>query len=79
MNRSSTSKMQSPLTSVLLNGEHKQVPPNQSVADLLDWLQLSPDRVAVDLNKVIVRRRDWSQTIITDGAEIEIVEFVGGG
>ncbi|MBV9759445.1 MAG: sulfur carrier protein ThiS [Acidobacteriaceae bacterium] len=67
------------LIPVLVNGERKEAPLGQSVADLLDWLQLSSDRVAVEMNRCIVRKRDWSQTMVASGAEIEIVEFVGGG
>ncbi len=46
---------------------------------LLDWLKIGSDRVAVELNKSIVRKRDWERTLLSDGSQIEIVEFVGGG
>lgn len=71
--------MQSQLISVVINGQRKEVPPSQSVADLLAWLEVASDRVAVELNKSIVRKRDWPQTVVGGGSEIEIVEFVGGG
>jgi sulfur carrier protein len=67
------------LTTVWINGEPRRVPPNQSVSALLHWLNIPADRVAVELNKSIVRSRDWEKTTISDGSEIEIVEFVGGG
>lgn len=71
--------MPSPSISVVVNGQAKEVPPDRSVAQLLEWFQLPPDRVAVELNESIVRKRDWPQTIVTGGSRIEIVEFVGGG
>ncbi len=71
--------MQSPVIQVTINGESKTVPPQQSVAALLDWLAIESDRVAVELNKSLVRKRDWQQTQVSSGSEIEIVEFVGGG
>jgi sulfur carrier protein len=64
---------------VTINGEQKQIPPDQSIATLLQHLRIGSDRVAVELNKAIVRKRDWDQTPVTGGARIEIVEFVGGG
>jgi sulfur carrier protein len=71
--------VQSELISVWVNGEPKDVPPNQSVSALLGWLDIASDRVAVELNKSIVRSRDWEKTIVPDGSQIEVVEFVGGG
>ncbi len=64
---------------VTINGESREVPANQCVAALLDELSIASDRVAVELNKSIVRKRDWAEAKVGDGARIEIVEFVGGG
>ena len=50
-----------------------------SVAGLLDVLDVASDRVAIELNKAIVRKRDWHQISVENGSQIEIVEFVGGG
>jgi thiamine biosynthesis protein ThiS len=33
----------------------------------------------VELNKSIVRKRDWDATLVTGGSQVEVVEFVGGG
>ena len=64
---------------VSVNGQVREVPADQSVAGLLEWLELPVERIAVELNKAIVRKRDWGTAAVGDGAEIEIVEFVGGG
>jgi thiamine biosynthesis protein ThiS len=71
--------MEEQLISVSINGETRSVPLGRSVKDLLASLNISSDRVAVELNKAIVRKRDWEEASITNGAQIEIVEFVGGG
>ena len=42
-------------------------------------LNLEPERVAVELNRVIVKRPLWDSTPVEAGAELEIVQFVGGG
>lgn len=64
---------------ISVNGESRQIPEGSSVAELLTFLKLPADRVAVELDKAIVRRRNWAETVIPDGAWLEIVEFVGGG
>ena len=71
--------MQSPTIEVTVNGEPKTVPPGQSVSQLLDTLAIGSDRVAVELNKILVRKSDWQQTTVVHGSQVEIVEFVGGG
>lgn len=64
---------------ITVNGEAKQVAGEPSVAALLQLLELPAERVAVELNRAIVRKRDWAETPVRDGAALEIVEFVGGG
>jgi len=64
---------------VVLNGEPKRVPQGFHVAALLEFLAIDPARVAVELNRSIVRKQDWSATRVENGAEIEVVWFVGGG
>ena len=64
---------------VEVNGEARRVPEGQSVAALLAWLEVPLERVAVELNKAIVRKREWATTRVEYGARVEIVEFVGGG
>jgi thiamine biosynthesis protein ThiS len=70
---------QSALVEITVNGERRQIPSDQSVAGMLSWLQLPSDRVAVELNRQIVRKRDWEQTLVPPASQIEVVEFVGGG
>jgi sulfur carrier protein len=62
-----------------VNGEEKQAPSDCSVAALLASLGVAGERVAVELNRAIVRKRDWDITLVPDGSQVEIVEFVGGG
>jgi thiamine biosynthesis protein ThiS len=46
---------------------------------LIEELDLPPARIAVELNRDVVRRSDWSTTELRDDDRIEIVHFVGGG
>ena len=64
---------------VVVNGETRQVPRDLDVARLLQFLEIDPSRVAVELNRAIVHKSAWSATRVQEGAEIEIVWFVGGG
>jgi thiamine biosynthesis protein ThiS len=64
---------------ISVNGQDKVVPAGQSVAQLLALLGLERDRVAVELNRAIVRKPDWERTEVGAGAAVEIVHFVGGG
>lgn len=56
-----------------------ELPPAATVSGMLDQLQLLADRVAVEMDKEIVRRSDWAKVEIRPGASVEIVQFVGGG
>ena len=61
-----------------INGESR----NSTAATLtalVEQLGMKPDRVAVELNREIVRREAWPQTRLKDGDQLEIVHFVGGG
>lgn len=64
---------------VTVNGEEKELAPDAKVTDLLTLLQLKPERLAVELNRRIVRRAAWEQTTLAEGDRVEIVHFVGGG
>ena len=64
---------------VVINGEQRSVPEGQNVLGLLQQLQLDPARVAVELDRRIVKQPLWSETPVRAGAQIEIVQFVGGG
>lgn len=64
---------------VTVNGEGHKFPPQTTLLDVVRTLGLEPDRVAIELNRAIVKRDLWSTTAVGDSAEIEIVQFVGGG
>ena len=64
---------------IVLNGESRTVPAGTTLAGLLQELGIAEDRVAIELNRVIVRRPEWAGAILESGSQIEIVQFVGGG
>jgi thiamine biosynthesis protein ThiS len=64
---------------ITVNGELRLVPRGQTIAGLLESLGLDAQRVAVELDRRIVRQQEWSATELGAGAQLEIVQFVGGG
>lgn len=65
--------------SIRLNGERHPWPAPRSVAALLDELGIDTRMVAVERNRLVVKRARYGDTEIAAGDEIEIVSFVGGG
>jgi thiamine biosynthesis protein ThiS len=64
---------------ILLNGDSRDLPGPMNVRDLLAELGIDARVVAVELNRTVVKRDRHAETMVTDGAEVEIVAFVGGG
>jgi thiamine biosynthesis protein ThiS len=64
---------------IVVNGRMQRVPERLSIEGLLAFLEIDASRVAVELNRAIVRKPEWSYAIVDAGAIVEIVWFVGGG
>lgn len=64
---------------VRLNGELREVPDGVTVAGLLAHLGVKAQRVAVELNEVVVTKDRYPTQPIGPGDSVEIVAFVGGG
>jgi sulfur carrier protein len=62
-----------------VNGEERDFPEELMLTGLLEQLGMKADRVAVELNREIVRRDLWPQTRLQPGDRLEVVQFVGGG
>jgi len=64
---------------IKLNGDPHEVPGPLSVSALLEQLEIDARRVAVELNLTVVKKAAYDASLINDGDEVEIVNFVGGG
>ena len=64
---------------VYVNGELREVSGSASLAELIAELGLPVARIAIELNREVVRRSEWGSTMLKDEDRIEIVHFVGGG
>jgi thiamine biosynthesis protein ThiS len=65
--------------SVTLNGEKRQVPEEIDLENVIDLFSLPHQRVAIELNKTVIRRAEWPHTNLKEGDVLEVVHFVGGG
>ena len=62
-----------------INGVRQPIAEGETLLTLVERLGLKPDRLAIELDRKIVKPPAWATTCVSDGAEVEIVHFVGGG
>ena len=67
------------MITIVLNDEERKIDGAVTVDRLLDLFSLPRRRVAIELNKEVVRKQDWPETKINDADRIEVIHFVGGG
>ncbi|MGE5610033.1 MAG: sulfur carrier protein ThiS [Bacillota bacterium] len=63
---------------IKVNGQNRDVPEGTNILVLLEGFKLAPDKVAVEVNRRLVRTAQYANALKA-GDEIEIVTFVGGG
>ncbi len=64
---------------IVVNGEARAIADGLSLYALIEQMSLPPARIAIELNREVVRRADWPETFLAAGDKLEIVHFVGGG
>jgi thiamine biosynthesis protein ThiS len=64
---------------IKLNGDRREIPGPLSVSALLQQLDIDARRVAVELNLAVVKKAAYDSSVINEGDEVEVVNFVGGG
>jgi thiamine biosynthesis protein ThiS len=64
---------------VTINGEKRELGDNLTITEMLDNLALPAERIAVELNRQVIRKKDWQNIKLNDADRIEIIHFVGGG
>ena len=64
---------------IRLNGDPFEIAGPLSISALLAELKIEPRRVAVEHNLDIIKRARYDTTIVQEGDQVEIVNFVGGG
>lgn len=64
---------------IIVNGNETHIAEGSVVGDLILKLELNAQRLAVEVNRKIIRRAEWDSTRLSEGDTLEIVHFVGGG
>ncbi|WP_422911017.1 sulfur carrier protein ThiS [Pseudomonas sp. MAC6] len=64
---------------IQLNGEAFELPDGETVSGLIERLDLTGRRVAVELNLDIVPRSQHANTALREGDQVEVVHAIGGG
>jgi thiamine biosynthesis protein ThiS len=64
---------------ISLNGEQVEAQANETIADLLDRLQLPAQTILIEHNGVALHRHEWPQRPLSEGDQIEFLRVVAGG
>ncbi len=67
------------MINIILNGENQQIDNSISITQLLQSLDMSNKRLAVEVNQQIVSRSHFSTQILQANDKVEIVQAIGGG
>ena len=61
------------------NVQQREVEADMSLASMLDSLSLPADSVVAEINMKIIDRDQYETTRLSDGDQVELIRFVGGG
>ena len=64
---------------VSINGEQKEVAEHLNLSQLLAQLELNPMYLAVEVNRVLIPRKQHAEYQLQPNDQLEIVTLVGGG
>jgi len=64
---------------IRINGEFKVVEPKLTISEFVKELGLDETKIVVELNREVILKSRFSDTILVDNDCIELVEFVAGG
>ena len=64
---------------IILNGKQMTVNIKFSIKNLIDKLKMPITKVAIELNREIVNKKNINKIYLKTGDKIEIVHFIGGG
>ncbi|MYM65992.1 sulfur carrier protein ThiS [Pseudoduganella sp. FT55W] len=62
-----------------LNGAPRMVPPQQTLNQLVDALELTGQALALAVNRNVVPRQMWPERVLQAQDKVDIVRAIGGG
>lgn len=64
---------------LLVNGDPLELPDDARVVTLIERMQLTGTRLAVEVNGEVITRSAHAETRLHPGDRVEIVQAIGGG
>jgi thiamine biosynthesis protein ThiS len=64
---------------ISLNGEKNDARGAETVAQLVERYQLSPQLIMIEHNGLALHRHEWPQRRLAEGDRIEFIRVVAGG
>ena len=64
---------------IKVNGKFKYVTENYKILDLVKDFKIPLKKVAIELNREIMDKKNISKIVLKKNDKIEIVHFIGGG
>jgi len=64
---------------IIVNGRQMTVNLKFSIKNLIDKLKMPISKVAIELNRKIINKKNANQILLKKGDKVEIVHFIGGG
>ncbi|MBY8909940.1 sulfur carrier protein ThiS [Salinicoccus roseus] len=62
-----------------INGDSFAFEYEMSIHEVLESLELDHDRIIVEHNNVLIKKKDFKEYIVKEADRLELLEFVGGG
>ncbi|MHC0552846.1 sulfur carrier protein ThiS [Salinicoccus sp. CNSTN-B1] len=62
-----------------INGDPFTFDCEMTIEEVLASLELDVERIVVEYNDVLVKKKDFNEYIVRESDRLELLEFVGGG
>ena len=62
-----------------VNGERLDLPINSKITDLFSYLGFQNQRIALEVNELIIPKSKHSTFLLSDNDKVEVIKAVGGG
>ena len=64
---------------IIINGKQIKVNAKFSIKNVMDKLKMPISKVAIELNREIINKKNINKIFLKTGDKVEIVHFIGGG
>jgi len=64
---------------ITVNGKEVEIGSTMTVQQLLDTVEVPPNYLAVEVNAEVVPRAEYTEQMVCDQDDVEVVTLVGGG